>query len=514
MLLKPRPLTCKAQHVVPSFRALGYCPWAPIAHYSSTTKALQASAPNKRERISEIKPTTPNPPQPAADHRDLGIKNSLFTSSIHSPGSPLFLPNGAYIFNRLVSFLRAQYARFGFREVVTPTIYKRSLWEQSGHWDNYAEDMYVVTSGSAAGASKVGATESGQNEEFGLKPMNCPGHCLLFASEQRSYRDLPIRYADFSPLHRNEISGALSGLTRVRRFHQDDGHIFCKESQILQEITNTLRFVGMVYGTFNLGPYKLALSTRPRDHYIGTVDEWDRAEKQLKEALDASGRQWTVNECDGAFYGPKIDIILKDSDGKEHQTATVQLDFQLPQRFNLSYDAPDRGSNRPVLIHRAIFGSLERFMALLIEHYNGRFPFWIAPRPCIVLSVTDQSDVLHYAKEVQEALSGVIDLHESDLRPVTLDQVHIPVDIDTSARRLQKKIVDAKQKGYTHIVVIGPKDVEIVPRTVTIEVHALADAEYAWQFLEEMSKDNRQGGIRCSLAEARLYFEHLIESYK
>ncbi|KAL9086615.1 MAG: hypothetical protein Q9165_007058 [Trypethelium subeluteriae] len=449
---------------------------------------------------------TPILPERVRNHRELGVSSSLFTSSIYSPGSPLFLPNGAYVFNRLVSFLRAQYALFGFREVVTPTMYKKSLWEKSGHWENYADDMYEVTGRGARGTKNDAATEQDQDEEFGLKPMNCPGHCLLFGSEKRSYRDLPIRYADFSPLHRNEISGALSGLTRVRRFHQDDGHIFCRSSQILEEISNTLRFISMVYDTFKLGPYKLVLSTRPKDQYIGTTSEWNRAEAQLREALDASGREWSINDGDGAFYGPKIDIILKDSDGKEHQTATVQLDFQLPQRFELSYDTPELGTDRPVLIHRAILGSLERFMALLIEHYNGRFPFWIAPRPCIVLSVTDRDDVKRYAKHVQQTLSGLPFYEEEEIQPAQLNDVHIPVDIDTSARRLQKKILEAKNKGYNHIVVIGPRDLDIAPRTVTIEVHAQADAEDAWQILI----DNYKLNIQKHLASKIILFNFAV----
>ena len=502
-------LARSTQHVEPSISALARrirCS-PPTNHFCSTTK-LHAS---QRASAPILNPTTETPLKPPADHRELGISHSLFTSSTYSPGSPLFLPNGAYIFNRLVSFLRAQYALFGFREVITPTIYKKSLWQKSGHWDNYANDMFGVTSRSAEGVNSEQAVQQVQDEEFGLKPMNCPGHCLLFASEKRSYRDLPIRYADFSPLHRDEISGALSGLTRVRRFHQDDGHIFCTRSQILEEISNTLRFVGMVYETFKLGPYKLVLSTRPADHYIGTVDEWDRAEAQLREALDFSGREWAINEGDGAFYGPKIDIILKDSDGKEHQTATVQLDFQLPQRFDLAYNTSASDAEPPVLIHRAIFGSLERFMAILIEHYNSRFPFWIAPRPCIVLSVTGKDEVQEYVKHVQQTLSG---LPSKNIQREKLEKVHIPVDIDTSARPLQKKIVEAKKKGYNHIIVVGPKDLDVSPRTVTIEVHAQADAEDAWRFLEQNYKDSRQGGVRCTLSEARTYFETLVDNYR
>ncbi|KAI9663897.1 MAG: hypothetical protein M1821_007387 [Bathelium mastoideum] len=389
--------------------------------------------------------------------------------------------------------------------------------------------MYLVAGRSTPGAhetgkkassqDKTGKKGSSQDEEFGLKPMNCPGHCLLFASEQRSYRDLPIRYADFSPLHRNETSGALSGLTRVRRFHQDDGHIFCTESQILEEISSTLRFIGMVYHTFQLGPYKLVLSTRPKDHFIGSVEEWNRAEAQLKEALDASDQAWTVNEGDGAFYGPKIDIILKDSDGKEHQTATIQLDFQLPQRFDLHYKTRDGSTDRPVLIHRAILGSLERFMALLIEQCNGRFPFWIAPRPCIVLTINNTDQLLQYAKQCQQVLSGITYSEKGHTRPEPLDRVQIPVDIDSSARSLPKKIATAKEKGYNYTVIIGPLDQKRFPPTVTMDAHAQPEVDRIWGLLEgggsvPREQLNKRHGLRYTLPQARAHFEYLIRNYK
>ena len=271
---------------------------------------------------------------PGDDHRQLAIEQELFTTSPYSPGSPLFLPNGARMFNKLTNFLRAQYSHFGFQEVITPTIYKKSLWQKSGHWENYKDDMYSVT-GRGASGEKDGL-QAGEDEEYGLKPMNCPGHCLLFASKDRSYREMPIRYADFSPLHRNEISGSLSGLTRVRRFHQDDGHIFCRPSQIRHEISSTLEFVRMVYQTLGLGPYRLVLSTRPKDSYIGTIEEWDNAEAALKHSLAESGEAWTVNEGDGAFYGPKIDIVLRDSDGKEHQTQRYNLISNYPSALSWS----------------------------------------------------------------------------------------------------------------------------------------------------------------------------------
>ncbi|KAL6413498.1 threonyl-tRNA synthetase [Ilyonectria robusta] len=439
------------------------------------------------------KPDQREPP----DHRKLGLQQELFISSLYSPGSPIFLPNGARIFNRLVDFLRKQYVRYGFEEVITPTIYKKSLWARSGHLQNYADDMYSVTGntpqpnadhtgccdGDHANTAKAEEEEEG---DYGLKPMNCPGHCLIFASKRRSYRDLPIRYADFSPLHRNETSGSLSGLTRVRRFHQDDGHIFCRPSQVEEEIKKTLDFVKVVYTVLRFGVgYRLALSTRPKDHYIGTEEEWSRAEDSLKRALDASGMDWGVKEGDGAFYGPKIDIILKDSDGKEHQTATIQLDFQLPKRFELEYQAPapeyeargettedpvllaEYGPVRPVMIHRAVLGSVERLMALLIEKYDGKWPFWLNPRQAIVLTVNTSTPVLDWAEEVRDVLVGqnkkVYEQLEAGSLPAQGDVLRptgLAVDVDTTARSLGAKIREARKNGYGQILVVGDEDVK------------------------------------------------------
>ncbi|TVY80915.1 putative threonine--tRNA ligase [Lachnellula suecica] len=428
------------------------------------------------------KKSKPVPIPEAPDHRKLGIEQELFTTSIYSPGSTIFLPNGTKIFNKLTDFLRTQYDHFGFQEVITPTIYKKSLWEKSGHWENYAEDMYSVTGRGATGETE--GRQVGEDEEYGLKPMNCPGHCLIFASKQRSYRDLPIRFADFSPLHRNEISGALSGLTRVRRFHQDDGHIFCRPSQIREEIIKSLEFIRLTYGILGLGPYRLALSTRPKDNFIGSVEEWDNAEKALRDSLDTSGETWTVNEGDGAFYGPKIDIILKDSDGKEHQTATIQLDFQLPKRFELEYQAPApeieqkglttedpellsvQGPVTPVMIHRAVLGSVERIMALLIEHHNGRWPFWLNPRQVKIVTVNDRPETLEFVRETVDELQGY-EPSETAGESRGLGQLgvglsrgpRLSVDVDASPRNLPKKIAEAKAQRYSVIVVVGDQNV-------------------------------------------------------
>jgi threonyl-tRNA synthetase len=474
----------------------GYCSSCE-AKKSTYTEQQEAASKASLSQAKKTSTTLPiaravqNPPTPPADHRVLGTEQDLFTTSIYSPGSPLFLPNGAGIFNKLTAFLRAQYTYFGFDEVITPTIYKKSLWLKSGHWQNYAKDMFSVTGRGATGEEE--GRQIGEDEEYGLKPMNCPGHCLLFASKPRSFRELPIRYSDFSPLHRNEISGSLSGLTRVRRFHQDDGHIFCRPSQVADEISKTLDFVRLTYQTFGLGPYRLALSTRPKDNFIGEEEEWDSAEAALRQALDASGQLWSVNEGDGAFYGPKIDIILKDSDGKEHQTATIQLDFQLPKRFELEYQAPapemeqrgltttdaellaTSGPVRPVMIHRAVLGSVERFMALLIEHYNGRWPFWLNPRQIIILTVTNDKPVVDFALKAMDEIQGGglnswlrrpspghsgLPTPDNNLRARERDRTTFAIDLDDSPRSLGKKIREAKSKRYGIIIVVGKSDVE------------------------------------------------------
>ncbi|KAL4873840.1 hypothetical protein BDV12DRAFT_53822 [Aspergillus spectabilis] len=415
----------------------------------------------------------------SGDYRALGNVQDLFTTSIYSPGSPLFLPNGTHIINKLISFLRTQYLQYGFREVLTPTIYKQSLWEVSGHWQNYKDDMYEVRGRGASGDTDG---EAGENDSYGLKPMNCPGHCLLFKSQNHSYRELPIRYADFSPLHRNEISGALSGLTRVRRFHQDDGHIFCRPQQIGGEIKSALGFVDLVMTTFGLGPYRLVLSTRPEKDFIGDLQLWASAEAQLREALDQTGKNWAINEGDGAFYGPKIDIQLQDQAGKYHQLSTIQLDMNLPQRFELEYQVAEGeedynpatpGRARPVMIHRANFGSLERFLALLIEQYSGRWPFWLSPRQGIILTVNQDEAVVKQAYEAAAKISGFKALDQSAIgegipRPLSAVDSTFLIDVDAGSQTLGKKIQRAKQMKYNLIFILGPKD--LVESRITIDI--------------------------------------------
>ncbi|KAI9932216.1 hypothetical protein ASPWEDRAFT_51081 [Aspergillus wentii DTO 134E9] len=464
---------------------------------STSTRHCSCSDPRPDQVRTAETSSSPQSSTPNADYRALGTFQDLFTSSTYSPGSPLFLPNGTHVVNKLISFLRTQYLQYGFREVLTPSIYKRSLWEVSGHWQNYKDDMYEVRGRGATGDTEG---EAGEDESYGLKPMNCPGHCLLFKSQNHSYRELPIRYADFSPLHRNEVSGSLSGLTRVRRFHQDDGHIFCRPQQIKKEIASALGFVDMVMTTFGLGPYRLVLSTRPEQDYIGSLDLWNSAEAQLREALDNSGREWAMNEGDGAFYGPKIDIQLQDQAGKYHQLSTIQLDMNLPQRFELEYQVAEGeedynpatpGKATPVLVHRAIFGSLERFLALIIEQNGGRWPFWLSPRQGIILTVNQDEAVLQQAQEAAAKISGfraLIPEQNGGKTPKPLSSVDSTflIDVDNSSQTLGKKIQRAKQMKYNLIFILGSKDLADGSITVDVTGQMQSSTDQGGQKLREI----------------------------
>lgn len=378
----------------------------------------------------------------ARDHRVLGAAQKLIMFHDLSPGSTFLMPHGTRVYNKLLALLRAQYRARGYDEVITPQLYKRGLWRTSGHGAAYADNMYAVTPGlpqhgwprppkaaedhghscghSTDGSSTSHAADPTDDDVFGLKPMNCPGHCLLYAARGVSYRDLPVRLADFSSLHRNEASGALSGLTRVRKFAQDDAHIFCTEQQIQEEVAGCLDFVAAIYGLFGFS-FRLKLSTRP-EQYVGDLSTWAAAERALASALkaflaskstaagiastgggaDTSSVQFDVDEGGGAFYGPKIDVFVRDAIGREHQCATVQLDFNLPKRFGLTYRNEEGSDVTPVMIHRAILGSVERFMAVLIEHTAGKWPFWLSPRQVLLCPVADRH--IPYARAVAQQL--------------------------------------------------------------------------------------------------------------
>lgn len=370
------------------------------------------------------------------DHRNVGTKQELFFFHQLSPGSCFWLPHGARIYNKLCAFIKDQYWKRGYEEVISPNMFNMSLWEQSGHAQHYKDAMFVFEV---------------ENQEFGLKPMNCPGHCLLFGHRIRSYRELPIRIADFGVLHRNELSGALTGLTRVRRFCQDDAHIFCREDQIKSEVLGALDFMKFVYTVFGMS-YKLELSTRPAKA-LGERSLWDMAEAQLADALNefAGEGQWRVNAGDGAFYGPKIDIKVYDAMDRVHQCATVQLDFQLPIRFDLQYRAEGEGDaafQRPVMVHRAMLGSVERMAAVLTEHWGGKWPLWVSPRQCMVVPV--DMKFADYGCDVQQ----------------TIHEAGFYIDVDDSSRTLNKKIREAEVARYNYILVVGEK--EVADKTVSI----------------------------------------------
>jgi threonyl-tRNA synthetase len=309
------------------------------------------------------------------------------------------------------------------------------LWEQSGHWENYQENMFKFEV---------------ENEKFALKPMNCPGHCLMFGHRIRSHRELPIRWADFGVLHRNELSGTLTGLTRVRRFQQDDAHIFCTQEQLANEISGAFDFLRHIYGIFGF-TFTLALSTRP-EKFLGDIDLWNKAEKQLEDALRCSGFEWKLNPGDGAFYGPKIDIRMTDALRRRHQCATIQLDFQLPIRFNLKYTTAHQTEERPVIIHRAILGSVERMIAILTENYSGKFPLWLSPKQICVIPVVSLPLLDVYIKEVYELF------HTNGFN----------IDVDFGSDTLSKKVRNAQTQHYNYLFVMGEKEME--HRTVAIRV--------------------------------------------
>ncbi|KAM6943537.1 threonine--tRNA ligase 1, cytoplasmic [Xenentodon cancila] len=359
------------------------------------------------------------------DHRKIGKDQELFFFHDLSPGSCFFMPRGAHIYNTLTEFIRDEYWRRGFQEVASPNIYNSKLWETSGHWQHYSENMFSFPV---------------EDDVFALKPMNCPGHCLMFSHRPRSWRELPLRLADFGVLHRNELSGTLTGLTRVRRFQQDDAHIFCTMDQIESEMKGCLDFLRCVYDVFGF-TFQLHLSTRP-EKYLGDIAVWNQAEKQLENSLNEFGEPWKLNPGDGAFYGPKIDINIKDAIGRYHQCATIQLDFQLPVRFNLTFVGKDGDDkDRPVIIHRAILGSVERMIAILTENYAGKWPLWLSPRQVMVVPVNSSCE--EYAKTVCKQFTEAGFMADADL---------------DSSCLLNKKIRNAQLAQYNFIIVVGEKE--------------------------------------------------------
>ena len=357
------------------------------------------------------------------DHRKIGREQKLFMFHPWAPGATFWLEKGTLLYNLLADYMRGVLIPSGYTEVKAPIVFNKALWETSGHWSHYRQNMFLVES---------------EGEQMGMKAMNCPGHMLVFGSQVRSYRDLPIRLHEQTPLHRNEASGVLSGLTRVRQFSQDDGHCFVMESQIGDEVEQVLRLVKRVYGDFGMKP-EMKLSTRPPE-YLGSIEQWNHAEAELKRALDAIGEPYTINEGDGAFYGPKIDFDVVDAIGRKWQCATIQLDYQIPERFDLKYVGADNAEHRPVVIHRAIYGSFERFIALLIEHFAGAWPLWLAPVQAVVLPISDRHR--DYAAGVRDKLAA------AGLR----------VDLDDRQEKIGFKIREAQLQKVPYMLVAGDRE--------------------------------------------------------
>ncbi|WP_107951623.1 threonine--tRNA ligase [Lysinibacillus parviboronicapiens] len=372
------------------------------------------------------------------NHRKLGKELELFMFSEEAPGMPFYLANGQIIRNELESFLRNLQTIYDYKEVRTPLMMNQRLWEQSGHWDHYKENMYFTQV---------------DEQSFALKPMNCPGHMLIFKNDRHSYRDLPIRMAEFGQVHRHEFSGALNGLLRVRSFCQDDAHIFVTPQQIEDEIALALKIIDHVYQVFGF-QYEIELSTRP-DDFMGDIKLWDQAEAALENVLHHLGYPFNVNKGDGAFYGPKIDIHIKDAIKRSHQCATVQLDFQMPEKFDLTYINEQNAKVRPVVIHRAVFGSIDRFLGILIEHFGGAFPTWLAPQQVKIIGVADSHQ--DYVQQVMRALQ----------------QEQIRVSVDNRQEKLGKKIRDAQMKKIPHILVLGDK--ECSNESVTVRKYGQSD---------------------------------------
>lgn len=395
------------------------------------------------------------------DHKILGPKLDLFSLKEEAPGMPFIHPKGMIVWNQLLSYIRECLEKNNYVEIKTPSLMTRELWECSGHWSNYREHMF---------------TSEIEERDFAIKPMNCPGCMLYYKSAVHSYRELPLRVAEIGNVHRYEPSGSLSGLFRVRSFHQDDAHIFMKPSDIESEILATLNFADELYTTFGLN-YRLELSTRPEKNTIGTDEEWETATKGLKGALDKSGKPYRINEGDGAFYGPKIDFHIRDALNRTWQCGTIQLDMALPERFELEYTAQDGSRKRPIMIHRAIFGSVERFFGILIEHFSGRFPLWLSPLHVRILTVADRHQ--EYADEMAKKIK----------------KAGFQCDVDASSESVSKKVRNAQLAQINYILTVGDKEIENKTfnlRTRDNVVHGEMQLE---EFLKNIEKEKKERSL-------------------
>lgn len=404
------------------------------------------------------------------DHKILGPKLGLFSLKEEGPGMPFIHPKGMIIWNRLLGFLRTLHEKAGYVEIKTPQLLSQSLWETSGHWFHYRENMYAF---------------SIEERHFAIKPMNCPGCMLYYRTEQHSYRELPLRIAEIGHVHRHEASGALSGLFRVRSFHQDDAHVFMRPSDIRHEIMNVIGLIDEIYSTFGL-PWRVELSTRP-EKSIGTDEDWNVATAGLKDALDAWGQPYRINEGDGAFYGPKIDIHIKDTLGRSWQCGTIQLDMSLPEKFQLEYTDSDGKAKRPVMIHRALFGSIERFFGILIEHFAGKFPLWLSPRQVCILTVADRHhDYAH-------------------ILAASIKKAGFLCDVDDTPESMNKKIRNAQTMQYNYMLTIGDKEFEnrtINLRTRDNMIHGEMTLE---TFLSAIEKENATKALISCFAKEEVH---------
>ncbi len=389
------------------------------------------------------------------DHRKLGRELGLFAFRDEAPGFPFYLPKGMILRNALIDYWREVHKKWDYVEISTPQIMKRTLWETSGHWDHYKENMYTTVI---------------DGEDFAIKPMNCPGSILVYDLEPHSYRDLPLRFGELGIVHRHELSGALHGMFRVRCFTQDDAHILLAKDQIQSEVTRIAQLLDEVYSVFGLS-YKIVLSTMPEDH-IGTREDWEKAENALADAITSIGKEYELNPGDGAFYGPKLDFHVKDSLGRTWQCGTIQLDYQLPGRFNLEYTGSDGQKHTPVMIHRVVFGSIERFIGVITEHFAGKFPLWLAPVQVKLLTVTEK--FVPYAKEVAERLEAC----------------GIRVELDDRNEKIGYKLREARNQRVNYICVIGQREAEAGTLTVRSskagELGEMSAEEFTEKLLEEI----------------------------
>jgi threonyl-tRNA synthetase len=393
------------------------------------------------ERIEQAK---------ARDHRRLGPQLGLFMLREEAPGMPFWLPNGTTLLHLIEAEVQAQLRKRGYQEIATPEVMDEELWHRSGHWENYRDDMYFMEV---------------DERRFALRPMNCPGACLVFESERHSYRELPLRLAEFGRVSRNEREGVLHGLLRVRAFTQDDAHVYCTEEQITDEVASICEGIDELYARFGFEDVRVELSTRP-EKSMGSDEQWEKAEAALTEALERQGREYELNPGDGAFYGPKIDFHVTDALGRSWQCGTCQLDFQMPERFDLSYTGADDAPHRPVMIHRALLGSMERFAGILIEHYAGRFPVWLAPVQAIVLPIADRHGA--YAARAAAELRANWDVR---------------VAVDERSESVGKKIRDAELGRYPYMLVVGDKEEE----AGAVAVRSHADGELGAMPLSEFA---------------------------